>query len=107
MHHELVALWLSVVLIVSVPSIIVGSYITIKYPLMEYLTDSFLSKMFKIGLTLGITGLCVQTYRTLFYFQHNAYPTDVYFPTWATKDVGFCLIIVSLALQKIQAKRGE
>lgn len=107
MHHELVALWLSVVMLVSVPSIIVGSYITFKYPLMEYFTDSFLSKMFKIGLSLGMIGLSVQTYRTLFYFQHNAYPTDMYFPTWATKDVGFCLIIVSLALQHMKAKKGE
>lgn len=107
MSNELVGLWLSVIMIVSIPSIIVGSYMTMKYPLMEYFKDSSLSKLFKVGLSLGLVGLCVQTYRSIFYFQHGSYPTDVYFPTWATKDVGFCLIIVSLALQKIQAKRGE
>lgn len=104
MSSELVGLWLSVIIIVSIPSIIVGSYITMKYPLLDYLKDTFLSKMFKIGLSLGMIGLCVQTYRSVYYFQEGKYPVDVYFPTWATKDIGFCLIICSLALQKLRAK---
>lgn len=107
MSQELVAFWLGIVMLASLPTILVGTYITIKYPTIEYISDKFLTKMFRLGLALGMVGLSVQTYRSLYFFDHGSYPVDVYFPTWATKDIGFCLIIASLALQKLIAKRGE
>lgn len=104
MSHELVALWLVVVLCLSIPAIVIGFFTSLKYPLLEYLTDPFCAKVFKTGLYLGLMGLCVQTYRSFYYFQHDFYPIDVFFPTWATKDIGYCFIIFSLFLQNKQNK---
>lgn len=53
------------------------------------------AKTFRIGFILLCLGLGVQTFRSIHFLQFGNYPIDFYFPTWAVKDVGFCLIIYS------------
>jgi uncharacterized membrane protein YozB (DUF420 family) len=52
-------------------------------------------KTFRVGFILLCLGLGVQTFRSIHFLQFGAYPIDEYFPTWLTKDFGFCLMIYS------------
>lgn len=107
MSQELVIIWLVLVMCISIPTIFAGGFMAMRHPLLDYLTNSFCAKVFKIGVYFAMLGLCVQTYRSLYFFQFEHYPADVFFPTWVTKDLGICLIIFSLWLQRKQKPEFE
>jgi hypothetical protein len=47
----------------------------------------------KLGFSFMIAGLIVQLVRSSHYIAHGAYPVDVLFPMWITKDVGACILV--------------
>ena len=82
-----VAVWLSIVFVVSVFFICAAIFrvFLIGGESMHYLQ--------KIGFALLVFGLVVQCVRSLNYLQFGEYPEDVYFPLWITKDLGACVLI--------------
>lgn len=90
MSQQLVAFWLTAIMVVSAVAISAVIFITH--------TDFWhsLGKTFRVGVILIGLGLGVQTYRTLYFLKTGSYPIDEYFPLWAVKDIGSCLIIWSL-----------
>lgn len=89
MSNDLVAMWLAVVMGISLVAMPMGWWLVHTHFWHSQ------KKLFQIGFVLAGLGLCVQTYRSLYYFQFGTYPLDFFFPTWAVKDIGFCMMTFS------------
>lgn len=81
-----VAFWLIVIGALGVSAVLVAVFI-----LFPSATDWHW--MLKTGIAFMVFGLVVQIVRTLHYLEHGKYPVDVYFPMWATKDIGASILI--------------
>lgn len=56
-----------------------------------------LHPLLKTGFAFMVFGLVVQLIRSSHYLEFGAYPVDVYFPLWITKDIGAALLIYYFA----------
>jgi hypothetical protein len=45
--------------------------------------------LLKAGFGFMTVGCTIQIVRSLHYIDTGAYPVDVFFPTWITKDIGY------------------
>jgi len=89
MSHAMVSFWLVLVMIVSLAALfLAGMFIHSKFWHSH-------DKVFRIGFILLCLGLGVQTFRSIHFLQFGSYPVDYFFPTWAVKDIGICLMIWS------------
>jgi len=90
MSHAMVSFWLVLVMVVSLAGLVLaGMFIHSRHWHSH-------DKLFRIGFILLCLGLGVQTFRSIHFLQFGSYPIDHFFPTWAVKDLGTCLIIWSV-----------
>ncbi len=83
----MIAVWLKVIIVLSIPAIcfVFWWFVFGKREEKRILRE--------LALTFGAFGLSVQTFRSLYFFEHGIYPIDVGWPMWATKDISICLFI--------------
>lgn len=64
----------------------------------------------ELALTFAAFGLAVQTFRSIYFFNHGMYPPDVGWPMWITKDIALLLFIsfvCQLMLERRDAERTK
>lgn len=87
MSDKQVAVWLAVVMFFEVIAVFVALFYVFSRE------DNGMHIVQKVGFALMVSGLVVQVVRSLHYLEHGAYPVDVYFPMWITKDIGAVVLI--------------
>lgn len=99
MSQESVAMWLTAILGMTCVALFLGVGVThSKY-------WHALPKTFRLGYVLCGLGLGVQCYRTLYFLNYGHYPVDLFFPLWALKDIGFCLMTFSMCHMALAIER--
>ena len=94
-----VAFWLIVIGALGMAAVFVAVFI-----LFPSATDWHW--MLKTGIALMVFGLVVRIVRTLHYLEHGHYPVDIYFPMWATKDIGASILIYYFTFVHPKIKGG-
>jgi hypothetical protein len=90
MTDSMLAFWLIVTGVMGVVAVLVA--VMVIFP-----RDNELHQVLKVGIAFGVFGLLVQVVRTLHYLEFGSYPVDIGVPLWATKDIGFALIVYYFA----------
>ena len=97
----MIDVWLKGVMVVSVPAICFALW------WFAFGKRSEKRILRELALFFGAVGLSVQTFRSIYFFEHGFYPVDVGWPMWATKDISICLFFAFVCQLMLERRRAE
>ena len=86
MTDSMLAFWLIVTGVMGIVAVLVAVFVV-------FLGQNELHPLLKTAIVFGVFGLLVQVIRTMHYLEFGSYPVDIGVPLWASKDIGFSLIV--------------
>lgn len=87
----MIGIWLWFLIGLSIPAIVTVCWWMFKGQSKEKRI------LLELAFIFGAFGLIVQTARSIYYFSHGRYPTDVGIPLWMTKDIAICFFVAHFA----------
>lgn len=97
----MIALWLKAVIVISIPAVL--------FVLWWFVFGKREEKRIlrELALTFAAFGLTVQTFRSVYFFEHGHYPVDIGWPMWVTKDIALCLFIAFVCQLMLERRNAE